>query len=353
MKNFVFLFFFFFTTILYSQVTYNYKSMVTGIHVVSEPNVQVYMDNEYKGETNLASNGLLIEDVNPGIHFIRVNKEGYLEQSRRIYVNGGVITTYPVKPFVPILKISESSNTESQEIDWEAEGGLAQVNFFVFEGTVLRDIVFPLAENSENLIINIYGHISSGELTIEIFNPLGEKQGNFSIKGNFNSKKQASKNDLRRRTQVETTRKRQTENRFLFPPEKRLGSKIAQASISRVITNPMKGNWLIEIKCANAFGDFYIDTNQKIFEGITSSKILHGTITNEKGLPVKGATILMKGLTISVVSDRDGKYYIPVFDYINEIVIKKKGMKTKEISVGTETLGRETKIDIILEKENL
>jgi hypothetical protein len=146
----------------------------------------------------------------------------------------------------------------------------------------------------------------------------------------------------------------QDENRFLWPEaEKRLGNRIAQASISRAIQDPMEGNWVIKINSINAMGDFYIDTNLKIFQSIITSKYISGNIKDEKNRPVKGATVLMKGLTMSVVSDRDGYYYIPVYDYINEIVFIKKGMITKEVNVEKAPLWQETNINVTLERENL
>jgi len=74
-----------------------------------------------------------------------------------------------------------------------------------------------------------------------------------------------------------------------------------------------------------------------------------GTVTSsEDGLPVPGASVLVKGTTIGASTDLDGKYSIGVPQDAATLVVRFVGFKTQEIEIG----GR-TSIDVVLESEML
>ena len=76
-------------------------------------------------------------------------------------------------------------------------------------------------------------------------------------------------------------------------------------------------------------------------------RTIKGTVLDENGQPLPGATIQIRGTTMGIVSDVDGKYTLAVPDDPNIVlVISFIGMKSQEIRVGE----AET-IDFVLEEE--
>ncbi|WP_240338096.1 SusC/RagA family TonB-linked outer membrane protein, partial [Gelidibacter japonicus] len=62
-----------------------------------------------------------------------------------------------------------------------------------------------------------------------------------------------------------------------------------------------------------------------------------GKVVDEAGLPVSGATVLIKGTTIGVATDFDGSYSILVPNQENILVFSALGFLTQEIIVGSQT----------------
>ena len=64
-------------------------------------------------------------------------------------------------------------------------------------------------------------------------------------------------------------------------------------------------------------------------------KTVSGTVTgSDNNLPVVGATVLVKGTTIGVITDLEGKFQIDVSEGAT-LIIRYVGMTTKEVAVGT------------------
>lgn len=77
-------------------------------------------------------------------------------------------------------------------------------------------------------------------------------------------------------------------------------------------------------------------------------RVIKGTVKDESGKPFPGATILVKGTTLGVVSDANGNYSITIPNDPNTIlVVSFVGMKTKEIKIG-----KATTLNITLEEES-
>jgi len=60
-----------------------------------------------------------------------------------------------------------------------------------------------------------------------------------------------------------------------------------------------------------------------------------GTVTDQAGLPIPGATVLIKGTTKGTATDLDGHYTISVPDPANVLVFSSLGFERKEIMVGS------------------
>lgn len=71
-----------------------------------------------------------------------------------------------------------------------------------------------------------------------------------------------------------------------------------------------------------------------------------GKVTDQSGLPIIGATVLLKGTSSGVVTDFDGKYTITVPDPANVLVFSSLGFKNLEVTVGSKTV-----INVTLEED--
>ena len=237
-----------------------------------------------------------------------------------------------------------------KEIDYVAEGGLVQFNLFHFVGSQKYEIIFHVSETMENLSLKIKSYISSGELSIEISDPKGEKQGNFSVQGSINSTNSFNQNTIRKSVSMNTSKMRIEKNPWTFGEENfkiyGMGEHVAQASISRDFKIPMKGNWEIEIVCLNARGLFTIESNFKLFDWKPPTKSIKGTVTDSNNRPLAGAIIVEKGTSRATITDNDGNFTILLLDYTELLEIHFKGMISKEVAIGDQT-----KLSIILEEQ--
>ena len=64
---------------------------------------------------------------------------------------------------------------------------------------------------------------------------------------------------------------------------------------------------------------------------------ISGKVTDEDGLPVSGASVIIKGTTKGVAADFDGVYNITVPNPENVLVFSAIGFETQEVTVGTQT----------------
>ncbi len=74
-----------------------------------------------------------------------------------------------------------------------------------------------------------------------------KNRGTFQSKVQLNSNKSFKKNEIRRSTELNTTKMRIEKDPWIFEEETfkimGMGDNVAQASISREFKIPMKGNW--------------------------------------------------------------------------------------------------------------
>ena len=104
-------------TMIYLFFTVGIFSQVSHIQVVAEAGISIFLDTQFRGVTSSDFGGLIIQNVNPGQHTIKVIKEGYIPQEEIINVKTGEVFTYQVgKNFVPAIKITEQGNKEDQAI---------------------------------------------------------------------------------------------------------------------------------------------------------------------------------------------------------------------------------------------
>jgi hypothetical protein len=183
----------------------------------------------------------------------------------------------------------------------KTDSGL-QRNVYLLEGNEKKEIVIPVSEQSNFLSLGFLADIRKGVITIEIYDPSGEKRKNYSVGSQTN-------------------------------PE-----YVSNAiKVTEPFKNPMKGNWIIKISCKNAKGRFVLDTNIKLYSENQPSKIITGTITNESNIPLSGAAIVIKGMTIGTISDKSGNFSLKVPNNADFLLISFLGMKTQELKIGEQS----------------
>jgi len=75
---------------------------------------------------------------------------------------------------------------------------------------------------------------------------------------------------------------------------------------------------------------------EKVVDTFTPPINVSGVVLDEKGVPLPGATVKLKGFKQSVVTDKDGKFYLPGVDDKAVLVISYVGYADKEVSAKAE-----------------
>src|SRR5580698_3012052 len=69
----------------------------------------------------------------------------------------------------------------------------------------------------------------------------------------------------------------------------------------------------------------------------SQSKIIKGKVTDDKGAPVQGATVTVKGSKSGASTGADGSYSLSVSPTAKTIVISSVGFTTQELPIGDQT----------------
>ena len=101
-----------------------------------------------------------------------------------------------------------------------------------------QEVLLPLRDSLSYINFDIRAVITSGELTIELYDPMGEKYGNFSLAGSASSKNKQNPGLIRGKTYVVE----------------------ASGSLVRHVQLPQRGMWKAKVFTKNAAGgvDFYL-----------------------------------------------------------------------------------------------
>ncbi|WP_431244755.1 carboxypeptidase-like regulatory domain-containing protein [Flavobacterium sp. P21] len=81
-----------------------------------------------------------------------------------------------------------------------------------------------------------------------------------------------------------------------------------------------------------------INTSEKNYSSIFFEKTIKGTVTDQNGLPLPGANVVVKGTTKGVQTDVDGSFSITVADNVTKLIVTYIGMEDQEVSVGSSPL---------------
>lgn len=77
-------------------------------------------------------------------------------------------------------------------------------------------------------------------------------------------------------------------------------------------------------------------------------KTIKGKVTDEKGLPLPGVSIVVKGTTVGITSDFDGNYTLEIPDEAQVLVFSFVGMKKQEVAINGQT-----SINVTLAEESI
>ena len=112
---------------------------------------------------------------------------------------------------------------------------------------------------------------------------------------------------------------------------------------------------ILDAICRRANVDYEIRNRQIILKEKSSSSsrknvqeniTVSGKITDSSGVPLPGATVVVKGTTTGIITDVDGKYSIANVPGDATLVFSFVGMKTQEILVDGKTM-----IDVLMEED--
>ena len=135
---------------------------------------------------------------------------------------------------------------------------------------------------------------------------------------------------------------KQTDYHFLYLSQalqdaKPVDIELKDASLTEALEQCFKGQYLTYI----------LDDNTVIVKAVPPPPPpITGKVTNEKGEPIPGVSVVIKGSTKGTVTDTDGKYSIEVKENEKILVFSYIGMKTLEINID----GR-LAINVVLQQE--
>ena len=87
------------------------------IQVKCMSGVRVYLDDEIKGITTERDDGLILTDIKPGPHDLRLEKDGFEPLNTVIKVRAGDIFIYQVDEFVPIFRVFGEGEPERKVME--------------------------------------------------------------------------------------------------------------------------------------------------------------------------------------------------------------------------------------------
>ncbi|RYJ50687.1 SusC/RagA family TonB-linked outer membrane protein [Flavobacterium petrolei] len=81
-----------------------------------------------------------------------------------------------------------------------------------------------------------------------------------------------------------------------------------------------------------------IEDQTPLFESLLAATIVRGKVIDEKGNPLPGATVMVKGSKIAVLTDFDGNFVIDMPQNATKLIVSYVGMETLEVTTGNTPL---------------
>ncbi len=87
-----------------------YSQEKSYLQVNAESGIAIYINDQFVAETSSELNGLLIDDLSPGVYKIKVEKPGFASREEKITLKKGEVIIFNVNLTVPDVSISEYGN---------------------------------------------------------------------------------------------------------------------------------------------------------------------------------------------------------------------------------------------------
>lgn len=94
---------------------------------------------------------------------------------------------------------------------------------------------------------------------------------------------------------------------------------------------------LILICSAGLLNGFGATAGNEISEQQQQTKVITGTVTDDTKQALPGASVIVKGTTIGIITDIDGKFSLKVPENAKTLVVSFVGMVPQEIEIGSKT----------------
>ncbi|MEI6679365.1 MAG: TonB-dependent receptor [Mariniphaga sp.] len=122
--------------------------------------------------------------------------------------------------------------------------------------------------------------------------------------------------------------------------EKRQSVSVSNATIDEVLKKVLDENYFYKILDKN------IVVTKGSLEATVPGSRVSGKVTDSSGAPIPGASVVVKGTTIGITTDNDGKFSLTLPEDAKTLVFSFIGMRTQEISIVNKTL-----INLMMQEE--
>jgi len=87
------------------------------IQIKCEPEIQIFLDGQYKGVSSADAGGLILQNIPPGTHRLRAVKSGFTPREETIKISGNEVRVWNIEQFVPRVKVSEEGEDVKGKIE--------------------------------------------------------------------------------------------------------------------------------------------------------------------------------------------------------------------------------------------
>ncbi|HOY52517.1 MAG TPA: carboxypeptidase-like regulatory domain-containing protein, partial [Prolixibacteraceae bacterium] len=137
----------------------------------------------------------------------------------------------------------------------------------------------------------------------------------------------------------QSTGYRFTYSNDILPRNHSITIDVKAMPVSELLNNTLEKEGL-KYRFIEAAGIFVISKNEAAVTGveIPVNKVISGKVVNDKGEPLSGATVQVKGGTKAVSTAADGSFIIEVSDDVKTLIISYVGFGVQEVNIEKETI---------------
>jgi uncharacterized protein (TIGR02145 family) len=87
------------------------------IQVEAGPGISIYINDRFIAETTVELNGMIINDLNPGVYRLRAEKPGFTSQEDKITIRAGEVFIFQVNLNIPDVKVIQEGDRHEHNLD--------------------------------------------------------------------------------------------------------------------------------------------------------------------------------------------------------------------------------------------